>query len=129
MVDVPPFEFPNTDFECLDPRLGAEAERLTPTRDLKEVQIGPYVHQVANISTFLSVEKERELVYQLIKNADLFVWDPSNMPRMYTKVVSHRLSIYPSAKPVAQRKRKIEEGKMAAIDEEVVKLSDSKFIT
>lgn len=46
-----------------------------------------------------------------------------------TKVVSHRLAIHPSTKPVAQRKWKLGEEKRVAVDEEVEKLSNAKFIT
>lgn len=46
-----------------------------------------------------------------------------------TKVVSHRLTIHPYARPVAQRKRKVDEEKMAAIDEDVETLFDVGFNT
>lgn len=46
LVDVPPSEVPNIDFEYWDPRLGMKDERLTPNKELKEVLIGPYTCQV-----------------------------------------------------------------------------------
>lgn len=45
-----------------------------------------------------------------------------------TKVVSHHLTIHPSAKLMAERKQKVGEDKRAAINEEVGKLSDISFI-
>lgn len=51
------------------------------------------------------------------------------MPGISTKVVSHCLAIRPSAKQVAQRKRKVGEEKRITIDEEVEKLSNITSIT
>lgn len=129
LVDAHPSEFPNNDLEYWDPRLGAEAEKLTPTKDLKEVQIGPHAHQVMKMVTFLSVNEGWELVNQLIKNVILFTWTPSDMSGIDTKVVSHRLVFHHSAKPVAQRKPKVGKEKRISINEEVGNLSDVRFIT
>lgn len=41
LVGALPLEASNADLDCLDPRLGAEAERFMPTEDLNEVQISP----------------------------------------------------------------------------------------
>lgn len=46
-----------------------------------------------------------------------------------TKVVSHRLTIRLTTKPVAQRKRKVGEEKTDTIEEDVGKLSGFIFIT
>lgn len=87
--------------------MGAEAERLTSTENLKEVQIGHYICHVTNIGTLVFTEEERELADQLIKNADLFSWAPSDM----------------------QGKQKVSEKKRVTIYEEVGKLYDASFIT
>lgn len=50
------------------------------------------------------------------------------MPGIDTKVVNHHLAIHPSAKLVAQRKRKVGEETRADIHEEVGKLSYAGFI-
>lgn len=99
-----------------------------PTEDLKEVQIGLLSFQATKISTSLFEEEERELVDRLIKNINLFPWDPSDMSGIGTKVVIHLLAIHPSSKLVVQSKQKLGEGKRAAIDEEMDKLSDAGFI-
>lgn len=59
LVDVPHSKVPNIDFECWDPILGAEAKSITPTKDLKEVDIGPHAHQGTKIGKFMSVDDER----------------------------------------------------------------------
>lgn len=45
-----------------------------------------------------------------------------------TKVVSHRITIHPSAKLVAWRKRNVCKENRPAIDEDVEKLSKTRFI-
>lgn len=45
-----------------DLRLGMENERLMPTEDLKEVQIGHLGHRVIKIVTSLPKKEERKLV-------------------------------------------------------------------
>lgn len=87
--------------ERRDPRLGAKSERITPTKDLKEVHIGPLPHQVTKPDTSLSVFEEEDLIALLRRNIDLLAWTPSDIPGINTRVVCHLLSIYPSVKPVS----------------------------
>lgn len=46
----------------------------------------------------------------------MFAWTPLDMLGIDTKVVTHRLAIHPSAKPVAQRKRKVSKDKRVPLD-------------
>lgn len=112
-----------------DPRLRVKNERLTPTEDLNEVQIGHLDHQVKNIDTSFSKEEEHELVYQLIRNINLFSWPPSDMSDIDTIVVYRRLAANPSMSLVSKIKRKVGEEKRATINEEVNKLVSIDFIT
>lgn len=52
-----------------------------------------------------------------------------DMHVIYIKVVSHLFSIHPSAKPMAQRKKKFIKKKRVTINEEVGKLSNVRSIT
>lgn len=121
-------KFQILDFEVWDPKLGVEVEVLMPIENLKEIQIGPHVHQVTKIGNSLSAEEERELVIRLKKNVDLFTWAPSDMPDIYKDFVSHLLVILTSAKPVTQRKLEVSEENKVDIDEYVEKLSNVGFI-
>lgn len=109
--------------------MGTEEELLTPIEDLKNVQIGPHTHQVTKMSTLLSAWEEREPVDQLRRNVNLFAWAPSDMPGIGIKVISHRLAIHPSSRPVVQRKWKVDKEKRVGINEEVEKLCNTRFIT
>lgn len=69
----------DVDTDSWDPRLGVDNERLTPIEDLKEVRIYHSDHQVMKIGTSLSIEEERDLFDQLIRNTNLFSWAPPDM--------------------------------------------------
>ena len=43
------------------------------------------------------------LVAFLQANADVFAWEPSQMPGIPREVIEHHLKIYPDAKPVNQK--------------------------
>lgn len=77
----------------------------------------------------MSAREERELVDQLQINVNLFVLTPSDIRGINAKIVTHHLTIHPSAKPVVQRKQKVGEEKRATIDEELKNLSSARFIT
>ncbi|GAU38581.1 hypothetical protein TSUD_322580 [Trifolium subterraneum] len=53
---------------------------------------------------------------------------PSDMPGIDESVITHKLSISSTTKPVVQRKRKVGEERRAAITEEVAKLKEAGFI-
>lgn len=88
------------DTDIWDPRLGKDNERLTPTEDLKEVWIGPSTHQVTKIGISLNEEEARELVGQLTRNNDLFIWASLDMSKIDTRVTCHFLVGNPYAKSV-----------------------------
>lgn len=95
---------------------------------MKEVQKGPFSHQITKTGNSLTEGEKYELVDQLIKSANLFAWAPSNMFGINTKVVTHRLSIHPSYKPVEHRKQKVVKEKRDTTDEEAGKPFDIEFI-
>lgn len=64
------------------------------TPDWEEVYIGPHTYQVRKIGTSLCMEEERELIDKLIKNGDMFAWDPSNIAGIDTKVGIHHITIH-----------------------------------
>lgn len=102
---------------------------MEPTEDLKEILIGPETHQKTKIGTSLSTAEETALTNLLRRNLDLFAWRPSEMPGMDPDIACHHLSVRASIKPVVQRKRKMGEERRKAVDEEVKKLADARFIS
>lgn len=66
--------------------MGMENERLMPTKDLNEVQMGHLGHQVTKIGTSRLEEEKCELVDQLRRNINLFSLTPFGMSDIITKV-------------------------------------------
>ncbi|PNX88251.1 gag-pol polyprotein [Trifolium pratense] len=112
----------------MDPREEFQDRRLSPIEDLKQVQIGEHPHQTTSLGTTLSYQEREKIIKILKDNADLFAWKPSDMPGIDEGVITHKLSISPSTKPISQRKRKVGEERRVAIAEEVEKLKEAGFI-
>ncbi|XP_072062158.1 uncharacterized protein [Arachis hypogaea] len=64
----------------------------------------------------------------LQEQPDLFAWKPSEMPGIDPQIISHKLAINPSARPVQQKKRQLGEEKRRASLEETQKLISAEFI-
>ncbi|GAU23009.1 hypothetical protein TSUD_297540 [Trifolium subterraneum] len=90
--------------------------------------IGEEPHQTNNIGTSLKPAEKESIITILCNNRDLFAWQPSDMPGIDESVITHKLSISSTTKPVVQRKRKVGEERRAAIMEEVAKLKETGFI-
>lgn len=82
-------------------RTGAENKRLTPTKDLKEVWIGPLPHQVTKLGISLPELEDDDLIALLRKNIKLFTLAPSYMSGIDTRDVCHIIPIDPSVKLVS----------------------------
>lgn len=65
----------------------------------------------------------------LRRNINLFVHASSDIPRIDTRALFHRLTNDSIMKSISHRKHKVDEDKMKAIDEEVQKLRNVGFIT
>jgi len=69
------------------------------------------------------------MVHQALKkNVDLFAWKTSNMLGVSSNIISHKLSVYKEARPIAQKKHKLGEDKRLAAKEEAEKLLSVGFI-
>ena len=64
----------------------------------------------------------------LHRNTDLFAWQPSDMSRIHPGIICHKLAIYPQAKPISQKKKKIGEARHITFKKEEPKLLNAKFI-
>ena len=62
---------------------------------------------------------KQDLVQFLKKSIDVFAWSHENMPGIDPSVITHRLYIYPSSKPMRQKKRVFAPERDSAIKEEV----------
>jgi len=81
-----------------------------------------------NMRTSLKPNDREAIGKDLTKNADLFAWTAADMPGVKSDVITHRLSVYKEARPIAQKKRKLGEERRKAAREETDKLVQTGFI-
>ena len=80
------------------------------------------------IGISMEMNTKQELVHFLKKSMDVFAWSHKDMPGIDLSVITHGLNMYPSSKPVRQKKRVFAPERDNAIKEEVQKLTMAKFI-
>ena len=80
------------------------------------------------IGTSLKEKTMQDLVQFLRKNIDVFAWSHEDMLGIDPSVITHRLNMHPSSKPVRQKKRVFAPERDNAIKEEVQKLTIVQFI-
>ena len=83
-------------------------------------------------STRIGVDLEAKIKNGLIRflkeNIVVFAWSHEDMPGIDPSVITYRLNVYPSSKPVRQKKKVFAPERDNAIKEEVQKLTLAKFI-
>jgi hypothetical protein len=72
----------------------------------KAVQIRADATQTTRIARDLDSKYELTLIAFLRTNVVVFVWQPSQMPKIPREVIEHHLKIYPYARPVQQKPQK-----------------------
>ena len=80
------------------------------------------------IAADLEGKIKKGLICFLRKNIDVFAWSHEDMPGIDPSVITHRLNVHPSSKPVRQKKKVFAPERDNAIKEEVQKLTLAKFI-
>jgi len=81
-----------------------------------------------HMGTSLKPDDREAIGKTLTKNAELFAWTVADMPGVKSDVITHRLSVYKEARPIAQKKRKLGEERRKAAREETDKLVQVGFI-
>ena len=71
---------------------------------------------------------KKDLIHFLRENIDVFAWSHEDMSGIDPSVITHHMNIYPSSKPVRQKKMVFALEKDNVIKEEVRKLTLVKFI-
>ena len=69
--------------------------------------------------TSMEEKTKQDLVHFLRKSIDVFAWSHEDMPGIDPSVITYRLNVYPSSKPVRQNKRVFTPERDNAIKEEV----------
>jgi len=109
----------------LDPRM--DDPRMEAGEDLHPLPLRDDRH-VTHIGTSLKSDDRMAISTTLMKNTDLFAWTATDMHGVDPKVITHKLSLYKEARPIAQKKRKLGEERRKAARDEADKLLQAGFI-
>ena len=100
-----------------------------PTEVLEDVPLEEgNSEKFTRIGISMEEKTKQDLVQFLRENNDVFAWSHEDMPGIDPSVVTHHLNVYPSSKPVRQKKRVFAPERDNAIKEEVQKLTTMQFI-
>ena len=91
-----------------------------PTEILEDVPLEEgNPEKFTRIETNMEEKTKQDLVQFLRENIDVFAWSHEDMLGIDPGVITHRLNVYPSSKPVHQKKRVFAPERDNAIKEEI----------
>ncbi|XP_016173781.1 uncharacterized protein LOC107616323 [Arachis ipaensis] len=111
----------------LDPRADFE-DRPMPNEELAKITLNDDPMKFTFVGTSMNTEDRKSLASFLQENADLFAWTSADMPGIDPSVITHKLALNPTARPISQKKRNLGTEKRQASIAEVKKLIDANFI-
>ena len=111
--------------------MNIEEKRIVvePTEVLEDISLDENnPERCTRVRADLEEKIKKDLVHFLKKNIDVFAWSHEDIPGIDPSVITHRLNVCPSFKPVRQKKRVFAPERDNAIKDEVQKLIVAKFI-
>ena len=96
--------------------------RPEPSKELAPVLLDDDPKHLAYISSKLAEDLKNHLIHFLRHNKDVFAWKQADMGGIDPTVITHRLNVSPSFKPIKQKRRSFTLERQKAINEEVSKL-------
>ena len=96
--------------------------RPEPSEELEPVPLDDDPEHLAYIGSKLAEDLKSPLTHFLRQNKDVFAWKQADMGGIDPTVITHRLNVSPSFKPVKQKRRSFVPKRQKAINEEVGKL-------
>ena len=100
-----------------------------PTEVLEDVPLDKRnPEKFTRIGTSMEMKTKQDLVHFLKKSMDVFTWSHEDMSGIDPSVITHRLNVYSSSKPMRQKKRVFASERDNDIKEEVQKLTMAKFL-
>ena len=78
---------------------------VEPTEALENISLDEdNPERCTRVGADLEEKTKKDLVCFLRKSIDVFAWSNEDMPDIDPSVITHRLNVYPSSKPVQQKK-------------------------
>ena len=96
--------------------------RPEPSKELEPVQLDDNPEHLTYIGSKLAKDLRSLLIHFLKQNKDVFTWNQEDMGGIDPAIITHRLNVSPSFKPVKQKRRSFAPERQKAINEEVSKL-------
>ena len=79
--------------------------RLEPSEELEPVQLDDNPEHLTYIGSRLAEDLRHLLIHFLKQNKDVFAWKKEDMGGIDPAIITHRLNVSPSFKPVKQKRR------------------------
>ena len=96
--------------------------RPEPSEELEPVSLDDNPERLAYIGSKLAEDLRILLTHFLKQNKDVFAWKQADMEGIDPTIITHRLNVSPTFKPVKQKRRSFSSERQKAINEEVGKL-------
>ena len=96
--------------------------RPKPSDELEPVPLDDDPEHLTYIGSKLAEDLKNLLTHFLRQNKDIFAWKQVDMGGIDPTVITHRLNVSPSFKPVKQKRRSFAPERQKAINEEVGKI-------
>ena len=95
---------------------------------LQTIQISKESDHLTNISSLMTQEETQSIQNILRSNHDIFAWTHSDMKGIHPSIASHKLNVFPAARPVRQKIRRFHPDRQKVIRNEIDKLLEAGFI-
>ena len=102
--------------------------RPAPSEELEPVQLVDQPEHLVYIGSKLAEGIRSSLIRFLKKNMKVFAWKQEDMGGVDPEVITHKLNVNPSYKPVNQKRRSLALKRKKAINKEVGKLLQAQAI-
>ncbi|CAA0824193.1 Unknown protein, partial [Striga hermonthica] len=119
--------------EDMDPRMQFKDKnhhaRVEPVEDVETIYVDGLTQEKSlHIGVNLQEPIRSCLIQFLQSNSDVFAWKHEDMKGIDPQKACHRLNLDMTVKPVIQERRKFSPDRQKALEEEVNKLIDNKFV-
>ncbi|CAA0833721.1 Unknown protein, partial [Striga hermonthica] len=119
--------------EDMDPRMqfkdGSHHVRAEPVEDVETIYVDGLTQEKSlHIGANLQEPTRSSLIQFLQSNSDVLAWKHEDMKGIDPQKACHRLNLDKTVKPVIQKRRKFGPDRQKALEEEVNKLIDNKFV-
>ena len=94
----------------------------TPSKELEPVQLDDQLEHLVYIGPKLADDVKNLVINFLRQNMEVFAWKQEDMGAIDPVVITHRMNVSSSFKPVKQKRRSFAPKRQKAINEEVGKL-------